>query len=120
MAVGRWLERQHEHVAWAGLLPKQRELLKQLGIEPLPAPAVAPAKARTGVWRLRAGRSSPPRQYKVRTGSVGPISRFNVEVLPDGTQVKLGVWVMNLKSRRSKLTPDKLQQLAELGLGWAA
>ncbi|MFE4336292.1 hypothetical protein ACFRQM_45195 [Streptomyces sp. NPDC056831] len=51
---------------------------------------------------------------------MGPISRFNVEVLPDGTQAKLDVWVMNLKSRRSKLTPDKLQQLAELGLGWAA
>ncbi len=33
--------------------------------------------------------------------------------------VKLGVWVSNTKSRRSKLTPDQRQQLAELGIEWA-
>ncbi|MFD7283813.1 Helicase associated domain protein [Streptomyces sp. NPDC059862] len=59
-------------------------------------------------------------QYKARTGSVGPISRSHVEVLPDGTEVKLGVFLSNTKSRRAKLTADKLQQLADLGLEWAA
>nr|WP_159049369.1 helicase [Streptomyces canus] len=29
------------------------------------------------------------------------------------------MWVMNQKSRRAKLTADKLQALAALGLDWA-
>lgn len=39
--------------------------------------------------------------------------------MEDGTEVKLGVWIMNQKSRRSKLTTDKLTALAALGLNWA-
>jgi hypothetical protein len=50
----------------------------------------------------------------------GPVSRSHVEVLPDGTEVKLGVFLSNTKSRRGKLTADKLQALADLGLDWAA
>ncbi|MFB7114812.1 hypothetical protein ACFCYR_38915 [Streptomyces sp. NPDC056291] len=34
--------------------------------------------------------------------------------------VKLGVFLSNTKSRRAKLTPDKLAALANLGLDWAA
>ncbi|MFC9916542.1 hypothetical protein, partial [Streptomyces sp. NPDC127197] len=49
-----------------------------------------------------------------------PSKRQHVEVLPDGTEVKLGVFLSNTKSRRAKLTADKLQQLADLGLEWAA
>ncbi|MFD7499209.1 hypothetical protein ACFV8T_44420 [Streptomyces sp. NPDC059832] len=45
---------------------------------------------------------------------------FAVEALPDGTEVKLGVFLSNSKSRRAKLTADKLQALASLGLDWAA
>ncbi|MFD6174814.1 Helicase associated domain protein [Streptomyces coeruleorubidus] len=59
-------------------------------------------------------------QYKARTGSVGPVSRSHIEVLPDGTQVRLGVFLSNSKSRRAKLSTDKLQQLAAVGLDWAS
>lgn len=41
----------------------------------------------------------------------------HVERLEDGTEVKLGVFPSNGKSRRAKLTADKL---AALGLEWAA
>jgi hypothetical protein len=34
--------------------------------------------------------------------------------------VKLGVWLTNTKTRRAKLTADKLAALAALGLDWAA
>ncbi|MFB6991415.1 helicase [Streptomyces sp. NPDC056178] len=34
--------------------------------------------------------------------------------------MKLGVFLSNSKSRRAKLTADKLQAPAALGLGWAA
>ncbi|WYZ53353.1 helicase (plasmid) [Streptomyces albidoflavus] len=36
--------------------------------------------------------------------------------MPDGTEVKLGVYLSNSKSRRAKLTADKLAALAGLGL----
>ncbi|MFJ9551956.1 hypothetical protein ACIRPF_38195 [Streptomyces erythrochromogenes] len=42
-----------------------------------------------------------------------------MERLEDGTEVKLGVFLSNTKSRRAKLTSDKLQALAALGLEWA-
>jgi hypothetical protein len=35
--VGRWLERQRQHVVWAGLKPAQRKRLTALGVEPYPA-----------------------------------------------------------------------------------
>ncbi|MFF2654314.1 hypothetical protein [Streptomyces sp. NPDC058045] len=48
------------------------------------------------------------------------VPRGLVETLEDGSEVKLGVWLSNTKSRRAKLTEDKLATLAELGLEWAA
>lgn len=46
--------------------------------------------------------------------------RAHVEVLADGSEIKLGVFLSNNKSRRAKLTADKLAALAGLGLEWAA
>ncbi|GAA3908828.1 hypothetical protein GCM10023084_71300 [Streptomyces lacrimifluminis] len=40
--------------------------------------------------------------------------------MEDGTEVRLEVWIMNQKGRRTKLTTDKLAALAELGMEWAA
>ncbi|MFD3682034.1 helicase associated domain-containing protein [Streptomyces sp. NPDC058613] len=58
-------------------------------------------------------------QYKARTGSL-TVPRGHVERLEDGTEVKLGVFLSNSKTRRAKLTTDKLAELAALGLEWAA
>ncbi|MEU9488807.1 helicase associated domain-containing protein [Streptomyces decoyicus] len=58
-------------------------------------------------------------QYKDREGHV-KVPRAHSEQLEDGTEVKLGVFLSNTKSRRGKLTPDKLAALADLGLEWAA
>ena len=40
----------------------------------------------------------------------------HVETLPDGSMVKLGVFLSNNKSLRAKLSAEKLQALAVLGL----
>jgi hypothetical protein len=48
------------------------------------------------------------------------VPRGHVERLEDGTEVRLGVFLSNSKSRRAKLTPEKLATLAALGLDWAA
>ncbi|WP_442812649.1 hypothetical protein [Streptomyces sp. NBC_01210] len=47
------------------------------------------------------------------------VPRAHVERLEDGTEVKLGVFLSNTKTRRAKLTSDKLAALAALGLEWA-
>ncbi|MCX5414970.1 DEAD/DEAH box helicase [Streptomyces sp. NBC_00059] len=118
--VGAWINRQREHAAWEALLPEQRQRLEGLGLTPLPA---APAKKATaagpgaferGVLALE--------QYKNRTGSL-TVPRAHIEtVVIDGQEhpVKLGVFLTNSKTRRAKLTADKLAALAVLGLKWAA
>ncbi|WP_018569192.1 DEAD/DEAH box helicase [Streptomyces sp. PsTaAH-124] len=122
MDVGKWLARQRKPEVWEALADGQRERLEAVGVTPLAAPApvepevpadpsTAPVSAfERGVVALA--------QYKARTGSV-TVPRAHVEALPDGTEVKLGVFLSNSKSRRAKLPPDRLDALADLGLEWA-
>ncbi|MBW5252395.1 helicase associated domain-containing protein, partial [Streptomyces sp. P01-B04] len=58
-------------------------------------------------------------QYAEREGTV-VVARSWSEELPDGTSLRLGVWLSNVKSRRATLTGEQLQRLAGLGLEWAA
>ncbi|MFG2885763.1 Helicase associated domain protein [Streptomyces sp. NPDC048297] len=124
MDVGKWLVRQRKPEVWDALADGQRERLEAVGVTPLPAaaapaetgvpsePSTAPVSAfEKGVAALA--------QYKARTGSVA-VPRAHVEQLEDGTEVRLGVFLSNSKSRRAKLTADKLRALAGLGLEWAA
>lgn len=119
MDVGRWLAKQRQHEVWQGLMDGQRERLERLGVRPLPAPEEAPAKAPTAALSTFERGVAALAQYKARTGSV-TVSRGHVERLEDGTEVKLGVFLSNSKTRRAKLTADKLAALAGLGLEWAA
>ncbi|MFG3410284.1 hypothetical protein [Streptomyces sp. NPDC048142] len=43
------------------------------------------------------------------------VARSWSEELPDGTSVRLGVWLSNVKSRRATLTGEQQEQLAGLG-----
>ncbi|MDQ0757510.1 DEAD/DEAH box helicase [Streptomyces canus] len=120
MDIGKWLARQRTPKVWEGLTDGQRERMEQLGITPLaPAPEPeAPAKpSTTPVGAFERGVAALAR-YKAREGSV-TVPRGHVERLEDGTEVRLGVWIMNQKGRRAKLTTDKLTALADLGLNWA-
>ncbi|MFD7436048.1 Helicase associated domain protein [Streptomyces sp. NPDC059861] len=119
MDIGRWLHKNRQHTAWQSLSSGQRELLEEIGVASLPPEQEAPAPARkTGTGAFQRGIAALV-QYKARTGLVGPVSRTHVETLPDGTEVKLGVWLSNTRTRRDKLSAEKLQQLAALGLQWA-
>lgn len=122
MDVGRFVQRNRQHTVWTGLMDGQRERLEQLGITPLPPEQETPAKAgKSGSGAFERGVAALA-QYKTRTGSL-TVPRAHVEtIVVDGQAhaVKLGVFLSNSKSRRAKLTPDKLQQLAALGLHWAA
>ncbi|MER8018120.1 Helicase associated domain protein [Streptomyces griseoluteus] len=122
--VGRWLERQRQRVVWEQLAAGQRERLAALGVAPLPpvervvrqkaggkAPKGLPAAFLRGCKALE--------QYRARTGGVEAVSRAHVETLEDGTEVRLGVWLSNLKSRRAGLSREQLERLAGFGLAWA-
>ncbi|MBT3161112.1 Helicase associated domain protein [Streptomyces sp. CHA1] len=118
MDIGKWLARQQKPAVWQALTDGQRERLEQLGITPLAPEPEAPARpSTTPVGAFERGVAALA-QYKAREGSV-TVPRAHVERLEDGTEVKLGVWIMNQKSRRAKLTADKLAALAVLGLEWA-
>ncbi|MBK3580446.1 Helicase associated domain protein [Streptomyces sp. MBT65] len=122
MDVGRWLERQRRHDIWHGLTNGQRERVQALGVVPLPPQQEAPATARKGGPGAFERGIEALRQYKNREGHL-TIPRTHVETVVIGGEehiVKLGIFLSNTKSRRDKLTTDKLQELAALGLRWAA
>ncbi|MEW2497592.1 Helicase associated domain protein [Streptomyces nodosus] len=119
MNIGKWLTRQQKPEIWRALTDQQRERLEQLGITPLAPEPKEPAKPSTAPVSTFERGVAALAQYKARTGSV-TVPRAHVERLEDGTEVKLGVFLSNSKSRRGKLTADKLAALANLGLEWAA
>ncbi|MGW3269614.1 Helicase associated domain protein [Streptomyces sp. NPDC001056] len=117
--VGRWLKRQREHVTWQGLTAGQRERLTGIGVTPLPPEPKTPAKApRSGSAAFERGCAALA-QYRERTGTAGPVSRAHTETLPDGTAVRIGVFLANTRTRRAKLSSEQLERLASLGLEWA-
>ncbi|MDX3615945.1 DEAD/DEAH box helicase [Streptomyces europaeiscabiei] len=118
MDIGKWLARQRTPKVWHALTDGQRERLEQLGITRLAPELVEAAKpSTTPVGAFERGVAALA-QYNARTGSV-TVPRGHVERLEDGTEVRLGVFLSNSKSRRGKLTADKLAALAALGLEWA-
>ncbi len=124
MDIGKWLARQRKPEVWAALAQEQRERLEAVGVTPhAPTPAAveqgAPTEPSTKPGSAFEKGVAALAQYKTRTGSV-TVPRGHVEALRDGTEVKLGVFLTNTKTRRAKLTTDKLTTLAELGLKWAA
>jgi superfamily II DNA or RNA helicase len=120
MDIGKWLAKQRKPEVWQTLTEGQRQRLEAIGVVPLAPPAEpkAPATApQTALSAFEKGVAALA-QYKTRTGSL-TVPRGHVEALPDGTEVRLGVWLTNTKTRRAKLTDDKLTALATLGLEWA-
>lgn len=121
MDVGKWLARQRQHAVWTGLMEGQRELLEAVGVVPLPPEQAEPAKTRKAAVSAFEKGVAALAQYKARTGSVTVARGHQERIVVNGQEhpVKLGVFLSNSKSRRAKLTADKLAALAGLGLEWA-
>ncbi|WP_240799467.1 helicase associated domain-containing protein [Streptomyces sp. A0958] len=122
--IGRWVVRQARD--WAQLNAEQRRRLEELGVRPRAAVRAQKPPAR-GTAKAGAGKGSEAfqrgvealRQYIAREGTT-VVGRQHTEELPDGTSVRLGVFLSNHKSRRDRLSEDQLTTLVGLGLEWAA
>lgn len=102
--------------------------MEAIGVTPLPVIVLPEAPAEPGmpggpsaapVSAFEKGVAAPGCRNKAREGHLR-VPRAHVEALPDGSEVKLGVFLSNTKTRRAKLSTDKLAALAGLGLEWAA
>ncbi|GAA4115370.1 DEAD/DEAH box helicase [Streptomyces hundungensis] len=136
--IGTWRWRQQEVGIWAQLMPEQQERLEALGVQGAALPvAVAPAELRPALAAALKGPKTPGSKAEaafqrglaaltqwVEQEGKRPVPRSAVvEIAVDGKaepmSVKLGVWLSNTKSRRSKLTQEQLEALRKLGMGWA-
>ncbi|MFD3549356.1 Helicase associated domain protein [Streptomyces sp. NPDC058655] len=110
--VGAWLA--HQRSNWDTLHEEQRRLLAELGVAPSggviqSAPRLAPDHkfarnlAAAAAYAEREGHLNVPRQHVEITG---------------GTEIKLGIWISNQRSRRARLHPQRIDTLNALGMRW--
>ncbi|MFB7983819.1 DEAD/DEAH box helicase [Streptomyces vinaceus] len=121
--IGRWLATQRRDNRQ--LTEEQQRRLAELGVKPARAMRARAAAATAGTTAT-SGRGAEAfqkgiqalTQYIEREGGGLP-ARGHVEVLPDGSEHRTGVWVVNQKQRRDRLDTDQLAALATLGVPWA-
>ncbi|MDX3540280.1 helicase associated domain-containing protein [Streptomyces sp. MB09-01] len=119
--IGRWLATQQRD--WDRLNAEQQRRLATLGVTKAPrarktaAKTAAASGPRTGGEAFQKGLEAL-QQYIAREGRLP--GRAVVEVLPDGTEHRTGIWISNQKARRDKLDQAQRAALAELGVDWAA
>ncbi|GAA2417510.1 Helicase associated domain protein [Streptomyces mauvecolor] len=118
--LGRWLHQQRRD--WNKLTAAQQERLNALGVQPAPPQAAVPARPTAAAVPTAFERGiAALTQYIGREGSGNPVPRSHVEpvvVQGEHHEVKLGIWISNTKTRRSKLTNTQRGILAELGITW--
>lgn len=113
--VGTWTTRQTDPDVWNALDDEQRVRLEGLGLTPRPAaPAATTAGKSAGAFERGITALT---QYAAREGRI-VVPRTHIEETPHGP-VRLGTWISNTRSRRTKLSNEQREQLAALGMEWA-
>ncbi|MFJ9795910.1 Helicase associated domain protein [Streptomyces sp. NPDC101145] len=115
--LGRWLQRQRRN--WTELSEEQQHRLSKLGIKPADRPATVPAAKDGGRTSAFQRGLAALTQYIQREGRT-VVGRAHIEELPDGSAIRLGVFLSNQKARRDRLDAKQRAALAELGYAWAA
>ncbi|MBI0376741.1 Helicase associated domain protein [Streptomyces albiflaviniger] len=115
--LGKWLQRQRR--SWPELSEEQQQRLARLGVTPAEQPAPAPAAKDGGKTSAFQRGLAALTQYIQREGRT-IVGRAHIEELPDGSAIKLGVFLSNQKARRDRLDATQRAALAELGYTWAA
>ncbi|MFF8451782.1 Helicase associated domain protein [Streptomyces leeuwenhoekii] len=115
--LGRWLQRQRR--SWTELSEEQQQRLSKLGVKPADRPATVPAAKDGGRTSAFQRGLAALTQYIQREGRT-VVGRVHLEELPDGSVIRLGVFLSNQKARRDRLDVEQRAALAELGYTWAA
>ncbi len=114
--LGTWTRTQQ--AKWNQLAEEQQELLTQLGLTAPLQPGPAPAASRSQAERFTTGLAAATTWAAKHGGTIAAVKRGDTQDLDDGTTVKLGVWIMNMRSRRTKLTPEQHTALDNLHMRW--
>ncbi|MET8831987.1 Helicase associated domain protein [Streptomyces sp. NPDC004610] len=113
--LGRWAGGQRR--GWDSLETAQQWLLQEaLGLGPLlegERDVAAPRRTRAQVW---AANLAAARQYREREGHL-EVPHRHVEKV-GGDEQALGVFIANSRSRRARLSPERVSELSELGMRW--
>ncbi|MFI6063445.1 Helicase associated domain protein [Streptomyces sp. NPDC051286] len=122
--LGRWVK--SVQLGWDQLSGVQQWMCEHiLGIEP--AGEDEKPKPRTSQAEKWAMHLAAARQYYEREGHLR-VPRKHVETITmsgDGSEdqeqrdLRLGAWIGNQRSRAATLTPERIEQLSEIGMRWA-
>ncbi|MCX4539059.1 helicase associated domain-containing protein, partial [Streptomyces sp. NBC_01669] len=112
--IGRWLARQARD--WTQLNTEQQHRLSEMGMKPAARPQKTATQTNTKAGATKGSDAfqrgvAALTQYIAREGK-HVVGRQHVEELPDGTMVRLGVFLSNQKTRRHRLTDQQLAALA--------
>lgn len=118
--LGRWIQRQKQPGTWKLLSTEQQERLTRLGIKPLETPSPGPATPRATKGPSKAQQAFQRGLAALAQEGKTVVRRAHVEQLPDGSAIKLGVFLSNQKARLDRLDAQQRAALAELGYAWAA
>lgn len=110
--IGAWLAHQHTH--WDTLHQEQRQLLAELGVTR--SGGGVQSVPRLTQDRKLARNLAAAAAYAQREGHLN-VPRQHVKIT-DGTEIKLGIWISNQRSRRARLHPQRIEALDRLGMRW--
>ncbi|MER6450826.1 DEAD/DEAH box helicase [Streptomyces venezuelae] len=110
--IGLWCARQRD--VWDTLRDEQRRLLSELGMAP--STGNVPVSGRVAHDDKFRRNLAAAQAYAQREGHLN-IPRQHVEAL-NGVEIKLGVWISNQRSRRTRLSPERISALDGLGMRW--
>ncbi|MEU0698117.1 Helicase associated domain protein [Streptomyces niveus] len=116
--LGRWV--QSVRLGWDQLTTVQQWMCEQvLGIEPA-TENEKPKQPRTQTDKWAANLAAA-RQYHEREGHLH-VPRKHVERVvgedQDERELRLGAWINNQRSRAATLTPERAEQLSQIGMRW--
>jgi superfamily II DNA or RNA helicase len=116
--IGRWAREQRAQ--WADLGAQRQQMLTALGLTPpneqetaeqdRPRHRSRDARFTTGLEAARA--------WHTQHGTIANVRRTDTVQLPTGQTIKLGIFLMNLRQRATKLHPEQRTALDALGMRW--
>ncbi|MFF2519528.1 Helicase associated domain protein [Streptomyces sp. NPDC058086] len=122
--LGRWVRAQR--LGFDKLTTVQQWMCEHiLGIEPATEEEKPkPRRTQADKWALN---FTAAQQFYEREGHL-QVPRKHVETIViggdgggdhEGQQIKLGAWISNQRSRAATLTPERVEQLSQIGMRWA-